>query len=257
MKIAIIGGTGTLGRAVAAELDSRGHEARVLSRSAPRYRVDLATGEGLTAALAGCNVVIDAANSSSARSATRVLVEGSRRVLAAGQAAGVGHHVCVSIVGCEHVPMGYFQAKAQQEHVVEAGPVPWTIVRATQFHELVASTLASAGRWHVLPVPRAMLQTVASADVARAVADAAEAGPARRRISVAGPQVTDAREQARTWREATGTRAAQLPLPLPGRLGRVLRAGVLTDPDPDVRGELTFAAWLAAPDARLAARRPG
>jgi uncharacterized protein YbjT (DUF2867 family) len=257
MKIAIIGGTGTLGRAVAAELDSRGHEVRVLSRHAPRYRVDLTTGEGLAAALAGCDTVIDAANSPSANGAARVLVDGSRRVLEAGQAAGVGHHVCVSIIGCDQVPLGYFQAKAEQERVVEAGPVPWTIVRATQFHELAASVLAAAGRWHVLPVPRAVLQTVASTDVARAVADAAVAGPAGRRISVAGPQVTQARELARTWQAVTGTRAAQLPVPLPGRLGRVLRAGVLTDPGPDVRGELTFAAWLAAPDARLAARRPG
>jgi uncharacterized protein YbjT (DUF2867 family) len=257
MKIAIIGGTGTLGRPVTAELASRGHEVRVLSRSAPQYRVDLSTGEGLAAALAGCDAVVDAANSPSARGAARVLVDGSRRVLDAGQAAGVAHHVCVSIVGCEQVPLGYFQAKAEQERVVEAGPVPWTIVRATQFHELAATTLAAAGRWHVLPVPRVTLQTVASADVARAVADATEAGPARRRVSVTGPQLTDVRELARTWKAATGTRAAQLPVLLPGRLGRVLRAGALTDPEPDVRGELTFAAWLAARDARPAARRPG
>ncbi len=186
-----------------------------------------------------------------------MLAGGSQRVLAAGQAAGAAHHACVSIVGCELVPVGYYRVKAEQERIVAAGPVPWTIVRATQFHELVATALAAAGRWHVLPVPRAALQTVASAEVARAVADATEAGPARRRISVAGPQVTDARELARGWRAATGTRAVLLPAWLPGRLGRGLRAGALTDPRPEVRGVLSFADFLAARDARPADQQPG
>lgn len=201
--------------------------------------------------------MVDAANSPSAKNAARVLAGGSRRVLAAGQAAGVAHHVCVSVVGCERVPVGYYRVKAEQERMVAAGPVPWTIVRATQFHELAATALAAAGRWHVLPVPRAALQTVAAAEVARAVADATEAGPARCRISIAGPQVTDARELARAWRAATGTRAVQLPVRLPGRPGRGLRAGALTEPRPDVRGEMTFAEFLAARDARPAARQPG
>jgi len=143
MKTAIIGGTGTLGSLVLAELTQRGHDVRALSRSAPEYRVDLATGEGLEAALAGCDVVVDASNNSS-RHAADILVGGSRRLLAAEQAAGVKHHVCVSIVGCEQVPMGYFTAKAEQEQVVEQGPVPWSIVRATQFHEYVLAMLTTA-----------------------------------------------------------------------------------------------------------------
>ena len=127
MRIAIAGGTGTLGSLVAAELARRGHEVRVLSRSAPEYRVDLATGSGLADALAGCDVVVDASNNSS-RHAADILVGGSRRLLAAEAAVGVKHHVCVSIAGCEQVPMGYFTAKAQQEQVVEQGPVPWSVV---------------------------------------------------------------------------------------------------------------------------------
>jgi uncharacterized protein YbjT (DUF2867 family) len=246
MRIAIAGGTGTLGRLVAHELGRRGHDVRVLSRGAPRYRVDLSTGEGLEAALAGCDTVVDASNSASASRAAQVLVEGSRRLLAGEQAAGVGHHVCVSIVGCERVPIGYYRVKADQERVVERGPVPWSIVRATQFHELIAATLAVAGRWHVLPVPRAALQTVACAEVAMVVADVAEGAARRGRVSVAGPEVTDARVLARSWRSVTGTRAVQLPVPLPGRLGRALRDGALTDDGPDVRGTTTFAAWLTA-----------
>ncbi|HEY2669459.1 MAG TPA: NAD(P)H-binding protein [Rugosimonospora sp.] len=245
MRIAVVGGIGTLGRHAVEELRTRGHEVRVLSRTSEQYRVDLTTGEGLDAALAGCDVVVDASNNSG-RAAARVLVEGSRRLLAAGHAAGVGHHVCVSIVGCDRMPIGYYRVKVDQERVVEAGPVPWTIVRATQFHELVAATFAAAGRWRVLPVPRAILQTVAVAEVARAVADVAE-GPARRgRIAVAGPTATAARDLARTWRAVTGRRALLVPVPLPGRLGHSLRAGAATEPSPDVRGTVPFAAWLEA-----------
>lgn len=218
----------------------------MLSRGAPRYRVDLSTGEGLDPAIAGCDAVVDASNSPSAGQAEQILVRGSDRLLAAGQRAGVRHHVCVSIVGCERIPLGYFRAKAEQERVVQQGPVPWTIVRATQFHELAEQTLAAAGRWHVLPLPRAVLQTVAAAEVALAVADVAEKPPVMGRVEVAGPEVTDARALAATWKSATGTRAVRLPVPLPGSLGRALRGGMLTAANPDVVGQETFGSWLAA-----------
>jgi uncharacterized protein YbjT (DUF2867 family) len=245
MRIAIAGGTGTLGRRVAEELRSRGHEVRVLSRSSAEYRVDLTTGEGLGAALEGCHVVTDVTNNSS-RNAAQTLVDGSRRLLEAGQAAGVRHHVGVSIVGCEKVPMGYFQVKAEQERVVEQGPVPWSLVRATQFHEYVATMLDAGARWRILPVPRAALQTIASAEVAPVVADVAEGVPLRGRVEVAGPEVDDARELARTWRSVTRRRALLLRVPLPGKLGRALRGGVLTTEQPDVRGTTPFEKWLAA-----------
>ncbi|GAB3980756.1 NAD(P)H-binding protein [Actinoallomurus acanthiterrae] len=225
-------------------MHSRGHDVRVLSRSAEQYRVDLTTGEGLDEALAGCEVVVDAANAS--KHAADTLVEGSRRLLAAEERAGVGHHVCVSIVGCDRVPMSYFQVKAEQERVVEGGRVPWTIVRATQFHELVDTTFASAARWRVMPVPRGRLQSVAVAEVARAVADVAEGAPYRRRFDVAGPEVNDIRDVARTWRSVTGRRVLPLPLPLPGGVGRALRSGALTGDRPDVRGTTRFASWLEA-----------
>jgi uncharacterized protein YbjT (DUF2867 family) len=245
MRIAIAGGTGTLGSLVAADLTERGHDVRVLSRNAPAYRVDLTTGAGLARALEGCDVVVNASNNSS-RHAAEILVEGSRRLLAAGRAAGVGHHVCMSIVGCERVPMSYFQVKAQQERVTEEGPVPCSIVRATQFHELALATLTAAARWGALPVPRARLQTVACAEVARVVADVAEGIPRKDSVEVAGPEITDARDLARTWRSVTGRRVALVPVPVPGKLGRALRAGVLTAARPDMRGTITFADWLAA-----------
>src|SRR5262245_54760756 len=240
MTVAIVGGTGTLGRKVAAELEARGHKVRSLSRHAPEYRVDLATGEGLAPALAECDVVIDASNSS-ARKPAGILVDGSRRLLEAEAAAGVKHHVCVSIVGCDQVSMSYFRAKAEQERVVGQGTVPWSIVRSTQFHELVGTVVAAAGRWRVLPRPPGVLQPVACADAARAIADVAEGAPLNRCLTVAGPEVREVRDLARTWREVTGHRAALVPMPVPGTVGRALRSGALTAPRPDVRGATGFA----------------
>ena len=243
MTIAIVGGTGTLGRQVAAALEARGHKVRTLSRHAPEYRVDLATGVGLGPALAGCDVVVDASNSA-ARKPAGIFVDGSSRLLEAEAAAGVTHHVCVSIVGCDQVPMSYFRAKADQERVVGQGTVPWSIVRSTQSHELVGTVLAAAGRWRVLPMPPGVLQPVACADAARAIADVAEGAPLNRCLTVAGPEVRELRDLARTWREVTGHRAALLPMPVPGTIGRALRSGGLTAPRPDVRGATGFADWL-------------
>jgi uncharacterized protein YbjT (DUF2867 family) len=134
--------------------------------------------------------------------------------------------------------------------------VPWSLVRATQFHELVAATIASAGRWRVMPVPHARLQTVASAEVARVVADAAEGAPRLGRVQVAGPEVADARDLARAWRSVTGRRALLIPVPLPGRLGRALRAGALTAERPDVLGTVRFADWLRAQRDQAPRREP-
>ena len=244
MRIAVVGGTGTLGRQVTAELDRRGHEVRVLSRRSPQFPVDLASGQGLASALAGCGAVIDASNTQ--RNARQVMVEGSARLLAAEQQAGVGQHVCISIVGCDRVSTGYYRVKVDQERVVAQGPVPWTIVRATQFHELVGRLFTTAARYRVLPAPALPLQPVAAAEVARVLADAAESDPRGGRISVAGPEVLSVRELARTWLSATGRSAVLLPVPLPGRTGRALRTGVLTARDADVTGVLTFASWLAS-----------
>jgi uncharacterized protein YbjT (DUF2867 family) len=244
MRVAVAGGTGTIGRRVAALLARDGHEVRALSRRAHDYPVDLTTGAGLDAALEGCGVVVDASNGPPSGKARAVLVEGSRRLLAAEARAGVGHHVCVSIVGIEHVPMAYYRVKVEQERVVESAGVPWTIVRSTQFHDLLGALLAAAGRRHILPAARAQLQPVDVEEAADAVAAVATRGPSRKRTTVAGPEVHDLRELARMWRESTGRRAIEVPIPLPGKLGRALREGRLTCAEPDVRGTRTFAAWL-------------
>lgn len=250
MRIAIVGGTGTLGGHLTAELASRGHEVRVLSRTAPEYPADLVTGAGLAPALSGCDVVIDASNNAS-RKAAEVLVGGTRRLLAAEQAAGVRHHVGVSIVGCDQLPVGYYRVKTDQENLVAQGPVPWTIVRATQFHELVAKAFETAARFRVLPAPRTLLQPIASAEVARYVAGVAEQPPRRERPAVAGPEVAELRTLARTWRSVTGRGFAVLPVYLPGQVGRALRTGtlttgMLTTGEAESRGRVSFSAWLEA-----------
>ncbi|HUB38071.1 MAG TPA: NAD(P)H-binding protein [Streptosporangiaceae bacterium] len=244
MRIAIVGGTGTLGRHIVTNLSQRGHEVRVLSRSSQDFPVDLVSGSGLDTALEGCIAVVDASNASSAKRATQVLVSGTGRLLTAEQRAGVGHHVCISIVGCEKVPIGYYRVKTEQEQAVADGPVPFSIVRATQFHELAAAALAAAGRYRVLPVPRIRLQTVAAAEVAGVVADVTES-ETHGRVEVAGPEVATARDLARTWQTVTGRTALLLPLPLPGKTGRALRDGALTADHADVLGTITFADWLA------------
>jgi uncharacterized protein YbjT (DUF2867 family) len=242
--IAVIGGSGTLGAPLVAELRARGHTVRVLSRRSAEFPVDLTTGAGLGAGLAGCEVVVDASNNSSVRGAKATLVDGTGRLLDAAAANGVGHLVCISIVGCERAPMGYYKVKTEQERLVSEGPVPWSIVRATQFHELVAWLFGTAARFRLLPSLRAKVQTVAAAEVAKAVAGVAEGAPLRRRFEVAGPEVLELRELARTWRTATGRRALLVPVVLPGRLGRALREGALTNEQPDVRGTITFADWI-------------
>ena len=213
MRIAIAGGTGTLGRPVAAEPSERGHEVRVLSRHAPEYQVDLTTGAGLAGAR-----------------------RARRRVSTTSW----------SIVGCDRLPVRYYQVKTEQEDVVARGPLPWTIVRATQFHELIAGFLGAAARYGVVPAPRGVLQPIAAADAARAVADVAVGEPRRGRVEVAGPEVVPIGNLAATWRRAAGRRALLVPLPVPGRVGRALRDGWLTAARPDVRGSVTFATWASS-----------
>ncbi len=246
MRIAIVGGAGTLGRHITAALAERGHDVRVLSRSSATFPVDLSTGAGLTAALAGCSAVVDASNSQ--RRSRQVLVDGSRRLLAAEQRAGVGHHVCISIVGCDEVPVGYYRVKTAQEQVVQQGPVPWTIVRATQFHELAASLFAASARYRVLPAPHVPVQPVAAAEVGSAVATVAEGDPGGGRIQVVGPEVSNIAELARTWRSVTGRRATLVRVPLPGRVGHQLLAGALTTSRAEFVGTIMFHDWLATAD---------
>lgn len=122
--------------------------------------------------------------------------------------------------------------------------MPYSIVRASQFHELAAMALDTAGRYRVLPIPPIRLQTVAAVEVAALVANVAVGEPRGGRVEIAGPEIMTARELARTWRSVTGRSALMVPVPLPGKMGRTLRDGGLTAPGADIRGKTTFADWL-------------
>jgi uncharacterized protein YbjT (DUF2867 family) len=249
MTIAVVGGTGTLGAPVVGELLGRGATVRVLSRGAAgvpdgaeHRRVDLVSGEGLAEALAEVDAVVDTA--SSQKNAEEVLVGGTRRVLEAGAVAGVGHHLLISIVGIEAVPIAYYKAKVAQEAAVEAGPVPWSILRATQFPQLLDGAFAAAARFGLRPTGAAKLQPVDPRVVATRLADAALAAPAGRLPDVAGPKVETLSELSRAWAAARGKHRLPLRVPGWGKIGKALVAGALIDPDAAAGGE-TFAEWLA------------
>lgn len=251
MKVAVVGGTGVLGKPLVAELAARGNELRALSRTAPtkppegtsHHRVDLTTGDGLVEALGGVEVVIDASNSNP-RDAGPVLVDGTERLLAAGAQAGVRHHVCISIVGCDRVPTSYYKVKVEQEEAVAAGKVPWSLLRATQFHSLLAWAFEQAGRARLMPTGSARLQPIEPTVVATRLADVAQTEPAGRLEDIAGPEVLTLTELARTWRRADGRVMLPLPIPMIGKVGRPLREGALCIPGA-AAGGATFEQWLA------------
>lgn len=261
MEVAVIGGTGVLGALVARTLLEGGDQVRLVSRNAPtagsegsalvaagasHHVADLRSGDGLAAALDGADAVVDAANDQRGDSA--VLIDGTGRLLAAEAAAGVGHHVAVSIVGIEQVPLGYYRAKVAQERVVTGGPVAWSLLRATQFHQLVDQLFSAAARLRVLPGGAAQVQPIDPAVVAARLADAVNAGPSGRLPQLGGPRVQTLGELAQAWRAARGRRLPVVPLPLPPRLGRALRGGGLTAPEAAAEGP-EFAQWATRPRA--------
>ena len=253
MRVAVIGGTGGLGSLVVAELAARGDAVRAVSRRAPpqgtlppgveHAPADLASGDGIPVALAGIDVVLDASNDRGR--AREVLVDGTLRLVAAGAEAGVRHHVLISIVGCDRVPNAYYDAKVAQEQALAGGTVPWSVLRATQFHTLLAFVFDAAARRRVLPKGRLRLQPIDTPVVARRLADVAHGEPAGRVADLAGPEVNTLSELAGAWRAHHPGRLLALPIPSLGKGLRAMRDGGLVDPAAAADGP-TFAQWLAA-----------
>jgi uncharacterized protein YbjT (DUF2867 family) len=246
--VAVVGGTGTLGAPVVRALLARGAAVRVLSRNATNVpegaehlRVDLASGEGLADALAGADTVVDAANSTEA--ADDVLVAGTRRLLEAGAAGGVSHHLAISIIGIDQVPIKYYGAKLSQEEAIEAGPLPFSILRASQFHQLLDLAFTAAARFGVRPTGAAKVQPIDPTIVAARLADAALAAPAGRLPEIAGPQVQTLSELSRLWASARGKRRLPLRVPSLGKMGKALAGGALCDAAATTPGE-DFEEWL-------------
>jgi uncharacterized protein YbjT (DUF2867 family) len=243
--VAVVGGTGTVGRHAAATLRAAGAEVRVLHRGSSEHQVELETGVGLDAALAGCDVVLDASNGPPRRP-EGVIVRGAARLVAAAERARVGHLVCVSIVGIELVPTRYYRAKLAQEQIVRNGDVPWSIVRSTQFHELVDATCSGFARWRVSPRSDARLQPVSALEAGRVLAGVALHTATYETLTVAGPETHEVSTLARAWCEERRRRCLPVVVPFMGDLGRALKSGALTCSTADVDGETSFVAWLRA-----------
>jgi uncharacterized protein YbjT (DUF2867 family) len=186
MKIVVIGGSGLIGSKLVAKLVERGHETVAAS---PNTGVDTLTGEGLAGAVAGASVVVDVSNSPSFEDAAvvRFFDTSTRNLLAAEAAAGVGHHVALSVVGTARLTeSGYFRAKLAQEQLVKSSSIPYSIVRATQFYEFLNRIAADATDANTVRLPPALIQPIAADDVASALAGAG-GSPLNGIVEIAGP----------------------------------------------------------------------
>ncbi|URN07297.1 NAD(P)H-binding protein [Actinomadura madurae] len=244
MRIAVAGATGNIGALTVAALQRDGHEVVRISRS---LGVDLITGEGLGDALAGVEAVVDATNSTAADPAETVAYFGAvtRNLLAAEERAGVGHHVVLSIAGVDRIEgNAHYAGKREQERLVAAGPVPWTIVPATQFHDfaaMVASWTEQDGAATIAPL---LVQPVAPADVADVLAEIATGRPRGRCSDVAGPEPQDLVDMARRTNQVLG-RTVKL-VPTWSAIFSAEAAGDVLLPGPDARiMPTTFDQWLA------------
>ncbi|MBC9032891.1 SDR family oxidoreductase [Sphingomonas sp. JC676] len=187
MKIVVIGGTGLIGSKVVASLGREGHD---VFAAAPNTGVDTLTGEGLAKALEGAEVVVDVSNSPSfdAQPAMDFFQTAGRNIAAAEKAAGVRHHLALSVVGTERLQdSGYFRAKLAQEQLIKASAIPYTLIHATQFFEFLRGIAQSAIEGDTVRLSPARFQPMAAQDVAAAVAEAALAPPLNGTREVAGP----------------------------------------------------------------------
>ncbi|WP_127502426.1 SDR family oxidoreductase [Actinoplanes solisilvae] len=236
MRMAVAGGTGWVGKLVVAEARRRGHEVAVISRS---HGVDLTTGAGLDDALRGSDVVIDVTNieTLSGKTATEFFETETQTLLAAETKAGVRHHVVLSIVGVDRVGTGYYTAKRRQEELALAGPIPATVLRATQFYEFAEQMLGRVPG-PVKLAPSMLTRPVAAADVAAELVGLAE-GPAQGHArDLAGPEVLKMPDMMR--RLAKGKLVLTVPAGKAMASGGLLPAGEFTS------GKITFEQWAAA-----------
>jgi uncharacterized protein YbjT (DUF2867 family) len=245
MNIVVIGGSGLIGRQLATLLRQAGH---AVTAASPSSGVNAVTGEGLSEALAGAQVVVDVSNSPSFedeavmhffRASTRNLLDASAR-------AGVAHYVALSVVGSERVPAsGYFRAKVAQEALIQEGRVPYTLVRATQFHEFLMSIAHVATEGQTVRLPSAPLQPIAASDVAAALADVAVQAPLNGTCEVAGPEAVPLDQLIRQLFQARQDPREVVSDPQATYFGSPLVGDALM-PSPGARiGKLSLAQWLS------------
>ena len=262
MNVLVTGGTGDLGRVLLPKLVAAGHQVRSASRRPPRtpyppggpvtwQRLDLATGEGLEAAVEGIDAIVHAASDPFGK-VRETDLEGSRRLLERARAAGVQHAIFVSITGIERVPYAYYQTKVAVEQLFEQSGVPYSILRAAQFPTLFERVLTPLSRSPVMPLPLDFrFQPVDTELVAERLTQAVADGPRGRLPDLAGPEVLTVREIAHAWLHARGMTRVLVPLPLWGKVADAFRAGAVTNPAAATPGP-TYYDWLE----RTYGRRP-
>ena len=222
MRIAVAGGTGAVGALTVRAAEDRGHDVVVLSRA---RGVDLVTGEWLD--LSGVDAVIDASGprAFTARRSRSFFAAATGNLLRAGAAAGVRHHLALSIVGAARAPHGYYAGKALQERLVADGAVPWTVLRSTQFFEFGEQNAVSLGPWRL--IPRMRSQPIAASAVAVRLIELAEGPPLLAALDLAGPEQLSMADVLRAVYEARGERRRVIEFAMPGSFGRALRDGSL------------------------------
>jgi uncharacterized protein YbjT (DUF2867 family) len=252
MKIVVIGGTGLIGSNVVARLRRGGHE---VIAAAPNTGVNTITGDGLAEALAGAQVVVDVANSPSFEDkAVLAFFETSgRNLLAAEAAAGVRHHVALSVVGADRLPdSGYLRAKTAQEKLIKSSKIPYTILRATQFFEFVRSIVEAGADGDAVRLSPALFQPIAADDVAATLADLAVKAPVNGTVEVAGPEPIPMEKIARQYLTATHDKRRVIADSHARYFGTELDDRSLTPGTDPIVGRTRFADWLG----RAVAQRP-
>jgi uncharacterized protein YbjT (DUF2867 family) len=243
MKIAVIGGTGLIGSQVVRILNAGGHEA---VPSSPASGLDLLSGQGLPEALAGADVVVNLSNSPTFDDASPDFFRTTMtNLLSAAADAGVGHAVILSIVGVDLVPdLVYYRAKVLQEDILKAGPVPYSIVRSTQFFEFMTSVLSWTSDDRTVRLPATPVQPIASADIAQAVADISTGTPLQGTRDVAGPEVFTLDELGRITLAAHGDHRTVVVDDSAGMFAAV-KGDALIAKDDAVIAKTTYREWLA------------
>jgi len=247
MKIVVMGGTGRIGQKLVADLSAQGHEAVAAS---PRLGVNAVTGEGLSAALEGASVVVDVSNSPKFdyETALEFFEASTRNLLAAEEAADVGHHVALSVVGSERLAeVGYYRAKNAQQALVEASSIPHSIVHATQLYEFIKGIVDDAADGSTVRVAPVLLQPVAAEDVARATSRVAMDPPLNGVVEVAGPERSGLDVFVRRALHAWNDRREVMTDPRAPFFGATLsedKLDALVPSGQAILGEIRFDDWL-------------
>ena len=244
MKIVVIGGSGLIGKKLVSLLRERGHDAVPAS---PSSGVNALTGKGLAKAFTGADVVVDVSNSPSFADAAvmEFFDTSTRNLLAAEVAAGVKHHVAVSVVGADRLPdSGYLRAKVAQERLIANGGIPYTIVRATQFFEFIGAVAESGTDGNTIRLPTAPMQPLAADDVAGALANIVPGKPTNGIVELAGPESLPVAEFARRFLAARGDMRTVIADARSLYFGTALDDRGLNPDGTPILGPTTFTAWL-------------